>query len=81
MTDNVQTKDDKDKKKKGNGGSLFVLLFFLFLSLAWVIAGVMAFIYSLICFGYSGTFVEKVLGLLISMFLDYLCEPYVEYKL
>lgn len=34
----------------------------------WVILGICAFIYSLVCFNKSGTNIDKVVGLLISIF-------------
>jgi hypothetical protein len=36
---------------------------------AWMIAGVVAFFMSLVCFGYSGSTSEKFIGLLIAIFL------------
>lgn len=36
--------------------------------LIWVIAGIIAFVYSLVCFGRSGSTVEKILGLLLAIF-------------
>lgn len=36
---------------------------------AWVLTGLIAFIYSLYCFSKSGTTGEKILGLLLSMLI------------
>jgi len=35
----------------------------------WLIAGLVAFIMSLVCFGYNGTTSEKFLGLMIALFI------------
>jgi hypothetical protein len=43
----------------------FTLLFVI----AWVVGGIAAIIMSLVCFGFSGTTTEKVLGLLLAFFL------------
>ena len=34
----------------------------------WVVLGIIAFIYSLICFGKSGSGLEKVVGLVLAIF-------------
>lgn len=39
----------------------------IFLSV-WCILGIAAFVYSLMCFGSSGTMVEKIIGLLLALF-------------
>ena len=44
-------------------------LILLILLLSLVVAGVVAFFMSLICFGYKGSIAEKFIGLLISFFL------------
>jgi hypothetical protein len=49
-------------QKMGMG---FTLLFVI----AWVVGGIAAIIMSLVCFGFSGTTTEKVLGLLLAFFL------------
>lgn len=41
------------------------ILFFIF-TIGLIIASFMAFIYSLMCFGYSGTSVDKIVGLIIA---------------
>jgi Zn-dependent protease with chaperone function len=33
----------------------------------WSLIGIIAFLLSLVCFGYSGTFGQKILGLVISL--------------
>lgn len=34
----------------------------------WITAGITAFFMSLICFGYNGSIIEKIIGLLLSIF-------------
>ncbi len=41
----------------------------LILAGAWILTGLIAFIYSLYCFSKSGTTCEKILGLLLSMLI------------
>ncbi|NCA20378.1 MAG: hypothetical protein EBS86_04495 [Crocinitomicaceae bacterium] len=38
------------------------------LGFAWATFGIVAFVFSLICFGYSGTILEKIVGVLLSIF-------------
>ena len=38
------------------------------LVLIWMLAGISAFVMSLICFGFSGTMPEKVIGLFLAIF-------------
>jgi hypothetical protein len=41
-----------------------VLIFLLF----WIFSGLAAFIMSLVCFGYGGTAIDKVVGLILAIF-------------
>lgn len=50
--------------KSGFVGVMLVLIFML----VWVIGGFVAFIWSIVCFGNSGTTTEKIIGLLLAMF-------------
>lgn len=52
---------------QSNNNSRGILI--LILVGAWVLSGLIAFIYSLYCFSKSGTTGEKVLGLLLSMLI------------
>ena len=45
--------------------SLIILYIF---ALLWGLLGLIAFIMSLICFGRSGTLIEKIIGLLLAIF-------------
>ena len=46
-------------------GSRIILGFFLF----WALAGFAALVMSLVCFGLSGSIMEKIVGLLLAFFL------------
>jgi hypothetical protein len=50
---------DKSGKVRG--------LFFAVLGAAWVLFGILAFFFSLVCFGYSGSFGEKVFGFFLAI--------------
>ncbi len=63
--------DSKDEKKHHSensnivfGTSTAVMIF----ALLWFLAGLIAFIWSLVCFAKSGTTADKVLGLLLAFF-------------
>lgn len=49
-------------QKMGGGIALFLLI-------GWAVGGIAAIIMSLVCFGYSGSTTEKILGLLLAFFL------------
>lgn len=38
------------------------------LVILWVVIGIIGFVYSILCFGMSGSMAEKVVGLLLSIF-------------
>ena len=63
--------DDRDDKyyKKNNidkSSTFPILAYFIIIFLwIWIIAGIIAFIASLICFGYYGSMTDKFLGLLL----------------
>lgn len=40
--------------------------FLAFFAIVWMIAGLVAFVVSLVCFAYDGTVVEKIAGLLLA---------------
>ena len=44
-------------------GFAFLIIMFL-----WIIVGFAAFVSSIVCFGRSGTMVEKIIGLLLAIF-------------
>jgi hypothetical protein len=42
--------------------------FIAFFALVWMIAGIVAFIMSLVCFAHNGTAIEKIAGFLLALF-------------
>jgi len=44
--------------------AILLLLFLMF----WIFAGLGAFIMSLVCFGYSGTIIDKIVGFILAIF-------------
>lgn len=47
----------------------FLNTYFLIFIVIWVITGVIAFISSLICFGFYGTISDKIIGIIIAFLL------------
>ncbi len=61
--------DENEKSAELAQAGLFAIgASFMFVAL-WVLAGLAAFVWSLVCFGKSGTTTQKVIGLLISLVL------------
>ncbi len=56
---NIEHMENSGKKM---GYSLLVFL------VVWIILGIIAFIMSIVCFGFSGSMIEKVIGLLLACF-------------
>lgn len=46
----------------------FSSFFVLIIAFAWVVAGIVAFLWSIVCFGKSGTAVQQIVGLLLALF-------------
>ena len=65
-----------DSNRRDNSFFATGMAFKIF-STAWVILGLLAFIYSLYCFGKSGSAVDKILGLVLSIFFGPLYFLYV----
>lgn len=63
---------EKDKTIATAGLSIFGIII-----LTWLLVGIAAFIYSLICFGKSGTTTDKFLGLVLSVLFGPLYFIYV----
>jgi uncharacterized membrane-anchored protein len=59
---------ETDKKNTNNGG-LWLVGLIIVLTLIWIVAGIAAFIMSLVCFGKSGTTAQKIVGLVLSCFI------------
>ena len=62
--------DKKDTTENHTSNSTNVLALFIIMFLwIWIIAGIIAFLASLICFGYNGSTTDKFLGLIIVLIL------------
>ena len=57
--------DDNNKAPKFKSGLAFLILFVL----VWVIAGFIAHLYAIVCIGEKGAFKDKMIGLLLAIFL------------
>lgn len=73
MSDDDKT-DNTDKKKeevsKGAVASYSVLGFLIITFIwVWIIAGLLAFLASIICFGFNGSVSDKFLGVLIVLLI------------
>jgi small neutral amino acid transporter SnatA (MarC family) len=55
--------------KHNNSSDLTITILLLFFMIIWMILGISAFIMSLVCFGYNSSISEKIIGLLLSIFL------------
>lgn len=55
------------KKEKENEMNKNTFIAIMTIVGVWILAGIAAFIASLVCFGYSGTTSEKVIGLILSI--------------
>lgn len=63
--ENIENMDNKNSEKnKGFMKTLGVIGIFIII---WIILGLIAFITSIVCFGFSGSTMEKVMGLLIAL--------------
>ena len=54
-------------KYENNRSKKSIIALYIFV-LLWGLLGLIAFIMSLICFGRSGTLIEKIIGLLLAIF-------------
>ncbi len=66
LIENIENQQNNDKVTKK---TLVGLSFFFIFIIIWALLGIAAFIASLVCFGFSGSMVEKILGLLLALFL------------
>ena len=62
----VLNTDEKENKVSIGGGALTVIII---IGLIWWIMGFIGFIWSLVCFGKSGSTAQKIVGLLMALFL------------
>lgn len=56
------------EEEKNNKSTIATIIIVTLLILAWFIIGVIAFIWSIVCFGKSGTTVDHIIGVLLAMF-------------
>jgi len=66
---NTTSSDTSSKSSAKDTSLLKGAGIFLFFIILFIVLGIIAMIWSLICFGKSGTIVEKFIGLLIAFFL------------
>jgi hypothetical protein len=55
-------------EKENNSLQKYIIVLYIFI-LLWGLIGLIAFIMSLLCFWKSGTLMEKIIGLLLAIFL------------
>jgi hypothetical protein len=58
-------KTEEEETGKSGVATLIIVLLLVFV---WFILGVVAFVWSLLCFGKSGTSVDHIVGLLLALF-------------
>jgi hypothetical protein len=63
MSSADKSKEDKSKDDEQTTVQIFGLFMFV-----WIILGLCAFVWSLYCFGKTGTMFQKILGLIMSVF-------------
>ena len=71
MADTQQNQPKNDATNQENdetpSNSIGIFNNFPLFASIWGLIGIIAFLLSLVCFGYSGTFGQKILGLVISL--------------
>jgi len=60
-------RDDYERRNTTSSGIGLLALFIALFILTWVIAGLLAFIMSLICFAYTSSMSDKFLGLIVAL--------------
>jgi Flp pilus assembly protein TadB len=63
----IRERDEKEAKNVSSLGGLFV--FVVLIMWLWVIAGLLGFLTSLVCFGFNGSISDKFLGLIIVLLI------------
>ena len=58
----------------------FASALFLFVVVLWIMAGFIAFIMSLVCFGYQGSITDKMVGFLIAIIIGPFYWIYYSYN-
>jgi len=67
-----EQKEQADQEKiniNNSGSSMILYLFFLIFMSMWIIVTIYAIVKSFICAGKSGTTAEKIIGILLAIFL------------
>jgi len=70
--------DEKEKKKEKETQTT-IQIFGLF-TFAWVMIGLIAFLWSIYCFGKAGTIFQKMVGIILAMFMGPLFFFYYRYS-
>lgn len=60
---------ERNREYEHSSTSSGFLLFIVILLWIWVIAGLLAFIVSLVCFGFNGSIGDKFLGLIVAIII------------
>ncbi len=60
--------DERNEDKKNAAAAGLFAGFIGLIVIAWVLAGIIAFIMSIVCFGYSGSTTDHVVGLVLATF-------------
>jgi len=63
----IRERDEREAKKVSTFGGLIV--FVVLIMWLWVIAGLLGFLTSLVCFGFNGSISDKFLGLIIVLLI------------
>jgi hypothetical protein len=66
-TNNANNQENNQENDETPSNSITIFKNFPLFASIWSLIGIIAFILSLVCFGYSGTFGQKILGLVISV--------------
>lgn len=62
----MDEKDEKDKKDEDAQTTFQIIGLFAFV---WSTIGLIAFVWSIYCFGKTGTIFQKIVGIILAMFL------------
>ena len=63
-----EEKNSNKVKKKFTIGVIIISILLFLISFIWLFAGIIAFIYSINCFRYKSSIIEKIIGLLLAIF-------------
>jgi hypothetical protein len=68
---------DENKKEKETQTTIQIFGLFTFI---WIMLGLIAFIWSIYCFGKTGTIFQKMVGIIMAMFMGPLFFFYYRYS-